>query len=53
MADAVNGPVMPMFDKNSTIFGVKRNGTARFAPNSSVASSISNLKYEIFMRPES
>lgn len=53
MADAVNGPVVPMLDKYSTIFGVKRNGTARFASSSPVVSSTSNLKYDMLMRPES
>lgn len=53
MADAVNGPVVPMFDKYSTMFGVKRNGTARLASNSPFVSSTSNLKYEMLTSPES
>lgn len=32
--DAVNGPVMPMDDKNSIMFGVSRNGTGLVMSNS-------------------
>lgn len=34
--EAVNGPTIPKFETNSTIFGVSLNGTGRF-PRSSPA----------------
>lgn len=36
MAGATSGPVMPMLDRNSTMFGVNRNGTGRLESNSPV-----------------
>uniref|UniRef100_A0A2M4B5H6 Putative secreted protein n=1 Tax=Anopheles triannulatus TaxID=58253 RepID=A0A2M4B5H6_9DIPT len=52
-AEAVRGPATPTDEINSAMLGVRRNGTGRFTSNSPVLSSISNRKYETFIRPES